>query len=313
MAGPTPAPNTFEEMARSLRLYVPQLPFPLAQQFIRDRYRRVLEIRNWAGSRGEGEFIVNQAKTNGTVTLTRGSITVQGVGTAFASPDDVRRQFKGGAGSSIYTITAVDAGLQTLTLDRPYAGDTSTLQSYFVFDGYVSPPTDFLQFLSVTDPRNAWRLQWWITQDELNMWDPQRVFFGTPYALVDRRFDSVTGQPSYELWPFATSNRNYPFYYFKRPADLVQDGDKPIWPIRSDVVVYGALADLCLWPGTPEKPNPLFGPNGRLSLQMFEAKYQDGLIELERRDEDIMMTWLNLQAGTPFSPLSAAFIQSHAV
>src|SRR5258708_34653784 len=98
-------------MARSLRLYVPQLPYPLAQQFIRDLYRRVLEIRNWSASRGEGEFIVNSANAVGSVTVTRSSASVVGAGTAFAA-SDVGRQFKGGSGSPVYSITVVDVGGQ---------------------------------------------------------------------------------------------------------------------------------------------------------------------------------------------------------
>jgi hypothetical protein len=313
MAG-SPAPNSFEEMSRSLRLYVPQLPYPLAQQFIRDRYRRILELRTWSGSRAEGEFLVTAAETTGTVALTFNNSTVTGTGTSFLSTD-VGRQFKGGSGSPVYSITAVNTGAQTLTLDRPYGGDTVAASTYTVFNGYVIPPTDFLSFLAVTDPRNAWRLVWWITQDELNRWDPQRVFFGQAYALVDRRFDTTTGQPQFELWPYNTAQRNYPFYYYKRVPDLVQDTDIPIWPIRSDVIVYGALADLCLWPGTPEKPNPLFGSAGKIALAEWKYKYDDGLVELERRDEEIFLTWLATASnmGYPFAPLSASFIQSHAV
>jgi hypothetical protein len=311
----SPAPNSFLEMSRSLLLYAPSLPILLAQQFIRDRYRRILEIRPWSALRAESEFLIYAAKTAGSVAVVRGSDQVVGTLTAFTLTD-IGRQFKASAGSPIYTITNVVVISQTLTLDRVFGGDSAVSASYYVFDGYVTPPSDFMMFMVVTDPRNAWRLQHWVTQDELNRWDPQRTFFGTAYALIDRRFNSVTNTPQYELWPYNTTDRNYPYFYSKRGADLVNPTDIPVWPIRSDIIVYGALADLCLWPGTPDVPNPLFAsPYANRSLSMFEGKYQDGLIELERRDEEIYMTWLSSMpaGGYPFSPLSAGFMQSHVI
>src|SRR5262245_60648430 len=105
------AANTFDEMVRSLRLYVPQLPYMLALHFVRDRYRRILERRNWSGLRAEGEFLLNAQKSAGTVTVTRNSVDVVGVGTAFAA-SDVGRQFKAGAGSPVYTIATFTSPTQ---------------------------------------------------------------------------------------------------------------------------------------------------------------------------------------------------------
>ena len=310
--------DNFLAMTRQLRLYVPDLPVTLAQKFIRDRYRRVLEMRPWSGLRAESQFLLQPwTTTPGTVTVTNNSTTVVGDSTTFDS-GMVGLQFKAGLGSPVYTITAV-ADATHLTLDMPWALVTASAQSYIIFTGYVTPPDDFKWFLVAVDPQQGWRMHHWVTQDELLSWDPQRNFFGQPYCLVDRRFSSsgisglTAGVPQYEAWPYSSSTRMIWYLYIKQGTDLVNDTDVPIWPIRSDIIVYGALADASRWPGTREAPNPWFA---RPDIwKGYEGQFQDTLVEIERQDEDTYMTWL---AGTdfgsyPFAPLSAAFIQQHAI
>lgn len=301
--------NTFQEMANSLRLYVPQLPITLAEQFIRDRYRRILERRDWSAMRREAEFVLNASKSDGTVTVTRNSTTITGSGTSFASTD-VGRQFKVGT-SPVYTITAV-ASTTSATLDRVYGSTTAAGVTYSIFDGYITPPTDFLRFVLVVDPVQGWRLRHWITQDELTAMDPQRSSFGQPYLLADRMFNTATTpMPQYELWPYNTTARTLYYTYIKRPADLINPEDVPIWPLRSDVIVAGALADATRWPGTAQTPNPYFARPEY--WKSYELQFEDQMIELERRDEEIFMTYLQQYPSTygSFTPMSASFMQSH--
>lgn len=297
-------------MSRSLRLYVPQLPAPLAEQFIRDRYRRVLERKNWSALRADGEFLLNAIKNTGTVAVTRSSATVTGTSNAWASTD-VGRQFKLG-NSPVYTITAVDVPGQTLTIDRVFGGATATGSTYSIFDGYLTVPTDFLQFIDIIDPINGWKLRYNVTAEQVNQMDPQRNFFGTPYVLADRLFDATTHMPQYEAWPYASSAKTLYYTYYKRAADLINDSDAPIWPLRSDVLVAGALADVARWPGTTEKPNPYFARPDM--WKAYEAEFEDKMIELERRDEDIYTTWLRQYPYTEynFAP-GANWLQSHVI
>lgn len=304
------AANSFLEMVRSLRLYVPTLPIPLAEQFIRDRYRRILERRDWTGLRREGEFLLNDQKTAGTVLITRNSVDVVGTSTAFASTD-VGRQFKAGAGSPIYTI-ATQTSATAITLDRVYGGATTAASTYHIFDGYVTAPTDFLRFFYIVDPLQAWRLRHWVTQEEITAWDMQRNYFGQPYVMADRMF-TTSGVPQFECWPYNTTDRTLYYLYVRRGTDLTLDADVPIYPIRSDAIVSGALADAVRWPGTPEQENPYFK---RPDLwKTYELEYEDKMIEIERRDEDLAITQLGTidWANYPVAPISAAFAQSHAI
>lgn len=302
------AVNTLLEMSRSLRLYVPQCPATLAEQFIRDRYRQILERKNWSGQRAEGEFLLNAANTTGTVSVTRNNATVTGTGTTFAATD-VGRQFKVGA-FPVYTISTVDTVGQTLTLDRVYGGTTDSAATFTIFDGYITVPSDFLQFIDIVDPANAWKLRFNVSIGEINQMDPQRTFFGSPYVVADRLYNS--GIPQYEVWPYTTADLTLYYTYYKRPADLSADSDTPMWPIRSDAIVAGALADLAKWPGTADQPNPYFARPDYWPA--YEREFESKMIEIERRDEDIFTTWLQQWPYTNFQYApSANWIQSHAI
>ncbi len=310
--------NTFLEMTRSLRLYVPQLPITLAEQFIRDRYRRILERRNWSATRREAQFLLNAENSTGTVSFTRGTPTITGTDTAFASTD-IGRQFKVGSGSPVYTITDVDVALQTLTLNMAIGVASSTDVVYRIVDAYVTPPADFLEFVVVSDPLQGWRLRHNVTAGELMSMDPQRTFFGQPYLLADRMFDVATQansndyRPQYEAWPYTTAARTLYYIYITKVADLVNPDDQPIYPIRSDAIVSGALADVVRWPGTADQPNPYF--TRPEYWKSYEGEFEDKMIEIERRDEDLFMTQLEMypMLNYTMAPLSASFIQSHAI
>lgn len=296
------------QMSRRLRLYVPSLPPTLAEQFIRDRYRTILERKDWSGLRQESEFILDESKTDGTVLVTRKSDIVVGTDTNFEL-SDVGRQFKVGS-SPVYTIVDVTVLSQTIELDRAFGGSTDTDAEYTIFDGYVSPPEDFLRFLEIIDLTNGWRLHKHITAEELNMWDPQRTNFGMPYCVIDRLFD-LGNQPQYELWPYNTEDRTIYYTYQSRGSDLVLDVDEPIYPIRSDAIVAGALADAARWPGTKDDPNPYFARPDY--WKTYEDEFEAKMIAIERVDEDLYLTWLKQISSYPFAPMSASFIQSHAI
>jgi len=307
--------DTFSSMYRGLRLWAPDVPIFLAQQLIRDRYRRASEHHLWSDLRGEDEFILNVAKTGGTVTMTRDSAAVTGSGTNFQSTD-VGRQFYIGNRAPLYSISAV-ASTTALTLDRVFGDETDGAGlSYSILDAYVTCPTDFGWFLVVYDPKQNWRLRHFVTQDDLARLDPARTTAGTPWALVDRRRSTLTatsGQAQYEMWPYSVSERNYPYYYRKKAADLTDDTDTVIQSIPGDVVTLGAKADLTMWPGSIERPNPMYDPSGR-AYKLWEAQYQERLAEAAREDDSTyLMNWsTNEWSSWPYAPLDAGFLQNHA-
>lgn len=300
--------DTFSQLWRALRQFVPQLPPPLAERLVVERYRRALERRPWSALRKEYGISIGAAKETGTVALTRGSVNVVGTGTTFAATD-VGRQIQFGPLGIPYTI-ATWTSTTAITIDRVFVGTTDTSESYRIVDAYITAPSDFMRWLVVMDPVRGWRLHTWVTQEELSRFDPQRTSAGQPWLIADRR--RVTAGMSYELWPYATAEQWLHAYYISRAPDLVDPDDTPVWPLRGDEILKGALSDVCRWPGTVDQPNPMFGQ--RHLIQVYEAEYEDLLNELERQDEDLTMTWYAEQSFSdwPLAPMDARFWQSHA-
>jgi hypothetical protein len=299
--------DTFSQMYRELMLYCPFVPLPLAEHWIRNRWRKVCEARHWSFLRAGGTFAIPAVYNTGTITMTNGSTTVTGSGTAWTTAME-ERQLKVSNYAPVLTITDV-TGPTTLTIDQPWYGAASTGTSYQILQAYVTVPTDFLTFVSVNDVQNRWRL--WVNYFDttyLDSIDPQRSSSGNPYLLASFRH-SLAGLPRFEMWPHPVTLSQYPYIYIKRTADITDSYTLP-HPITGDMLVRGAQADLCRWPGTENQKNPMF----RLDLaQSNELEFQAMLSEAFRQDNEIYARDLSYSDNYPAAPLDAAFAQSHAM
>lgn len=301
--------DTFGAAHRLVRLHCPLAPTMLTRYWVSKAYADLCDERAWSWLRAESEFLLNAQKT-GTVDVTRGSATVSGGTISYAS-SDANRQFRISPGP-VYTIIAADA--TSYTLDRVYGGTTATGASASVLDAYLTVPADFQRFLAVLDLSNNWQLHLWVTEEELNSWDAGRSSTGTSWAVASRRLataGSLAGRIQFELWPYCTSAKNYPYYYIRRPEEL-SDDTVFLGPLAADsnILVTKALAECARWPGVEGKRNPYF--NLALAKQFDEQSRADS-DRLQVLDEEIYMTWLQTTAYSriPFAPLDSRFLQSH--
>lgn len=304
--------ESFSTMYRSLREYAPGLPIFLAKRLLNDRYRRALNMRPWAGRRAQGMITIPTAYTTGTVTVPQGGTTVTGVGTTWTS-GLIGQQIKIANQGPAITITAVSSPT-SLTLEQvyPLPNYASVQTGYSILQNFVTMPSDFKEFLIIYDPYRQWRLFFNMTQQDLSGWDPGRTSAGDPWILADLLYTSG-GLAQYELWPAPQTARGYNYYYVKQGVDLVQDTDTPIFPFQGGELVRGALADLAIYPGTKDFPNPLFG---KMDVMLAnENAYLEQINQLEREDEGMYMNWLQQASfnSMPYAPLSANFIQNHAM
>lgn len=315
--------DTFSDAWRRTLLRCPLAGPFLAQDWIRNAFRKVAEKRLWSWLIGYGQFIVPALTNTGLVTATNNQNTVIGNAAAAAtwSGTLVGQQFRISSLTPIYTILTVTTTTNpndTLTLDATWGGTTQTLVGYEIYQAYVKVPTDFLAFRTVIDPQRNWQLwanRW--SQSDLNTWDAQRASAGNPYAVVYRDMDP-SGAPTppvarYELWPHQKTLYAIPYLYDKRATDISDSGSTIPRLIRGDVLVEGALVDAARWPGAPGQPNPYF--NLALASQ-HEAKFQTLVGELERQDNEIFEQNVQYQVftqGLPWAPFpgDARFIQSH--
>lgn len=306
-------PDTYGQMWRRILLHCPFVPVPLAQDWINDRYRAALDSAGlWGGQVAESQFIIPDAYSTGTISATNASITVTGAATGWTAALEGRQFYTGGAGP-YYTISTVDVGAQTLTLERAFGGTTTGAgTAYEIAQAYVTPPTDFLAFKSIKDPVNNWRIRFNKPQEWLDRVDARRSTAGNAWYFVDYR-QSSTGVPRYEVWPRVTSQRVYPFLYWRRPADMTTDDATPMFPLRGDELVTGALADLSRWPGTERRRNPGF--NLQLAKE-YEEMFADEIRRLQRVDQETYLSDYiapndGFDEGLADIPLDAHFLQTH--
>lgn len=409
--------ETYSELWRALQLYSPVLPTALARQFVRSRFRDIRRKRLWSWRVAQSQFIIPNVITTGTVQITQNSPVVLGTGTTW-DVSLIGRQFRAGINSPVYTIASVASALQ-LTLDQPMGNASASGLGYQIFQCYLSPPSDFQDFLSVRDIVNNVRLALHVSQDQLDSWDAQRASSGTPYCIADFRYGSnptvgsvsgavlavgtqgdpapvltglytgrtdsifiitvtlggatgtatfswtkdngtvnagiltttdptelqegvtiqwpsdqsqlyiqndvfvvkvrpgfTAGGPQYELWPYGFSSSVYPFLYDKRFPDL--DDPNGILPpfIDGDVIVKGALADICRWRGTEGRSNPMYGLDVAMT---YEKEFAAKVAELEREDDETYLVdlryTLDSMSAIDFAPFpyGANWAQSHGV
>lgn len=181
--------DTFSRIANNVRLRCPSADILLAQNAVNNAFRQVAERRHWSWLIKFGQFISPPLYNIGTVTATNGLYVVIGSGTSWTS-NLTGLQFRLGTSSPVYTILSVDSPTQ-ITLDAAFGYQTSTNVGYQIYQAYFTPPSDFLTFMTIVDPRLNWQLHLNATQSEINQYDAQRAYVGTTYAFVQRDYTTA--------------------------------------------------------------------------------------------------------------------------
>lgn len=303
--------SVFRDAWNSVSLHA-SVPDPLlCRAWCQWAYNQFCDRRGWSHLKVRTILAVQDQKT-GTCTVTRGSVTVTG-GTLTFAATDVGRQFRLGT-VPIYTIIAVSTvGATSATLDGAYAEATQTTTAY-ILDCYVTLPEDFHRFISVVDPTNRWRLRWWIDSSYLDTWDPARQSTGNPSLLANASLSPVVadlGKARFELYPYQTSARTFPVWYYRKSEDLTDD-QQIIGPLSRrgvELLTAGALHRCALWPGTQTQKNPYF--SGALA-KTHRDEFEEILSEIDVVDEELYFEGLPLtQFGFADFPWNASWLQDH--
>lgn len=178
--------DTYADMWGRLLLRYPNLDPKLAQDFIRNAFRRLWDRRRWSWKMGYGQFIAPALYNTGTATVTQNSTTVTGSGTTWTM-NMVGRQFRIGTSTPIYTIAQFISATE-LALDSPWGAETATLQPYLIYQCFFPVPSDFHQFWTLWDPAFNWQLWLNINQSEITLVDAQRSNVGNAYCASFRDY-----------------------------------------------------------------------------------------------------------------------------
>lgn len=309
--------TTFEALWRRLLLYFPELPVALAQEFVNTAYSRALARKHWSALRGYGEFVIPATYSTGTASAAVNDTAVGGNGTTWTTAMVGRQIYFGGTGP-YYTVVRVDSP-GDLVLDRPYGGTEDLSNGTYTIELiYLPVPSDFLSLLSVRDIDNNWKLYInRFSQEQIDSWDSQRSTSGTPWLIVPAAYStavsgtntpSTVPTPRYEIWPRSGGTKRYSFEYIKQIPLLSAASDRPIFPLRGDVLRHGALAELAMWPGTRQLQNPYFSTDQHST---HEDAFDKGLNAIEVEDENIAQTMIRYHSDMPYAPFDAAWLQSH--
>jgi hypothetical protein len=167
----------------------------------------------------------------------------------------------------IWTITAV-VDPNTLLLDMPWQNLGTLTQGFWdsvptewdatlgIFDSPATPQyiaysiqkryftiaPDVRELITVVDPTQGLRLQINISNEHINMSDPQRSAIGTPACFADRG-PNLNGNMQWELWPVPNSARQMRAFYWSQWPRLSDPGDRLPYFINPTVIFYGAAAD----------------------------------------------------------------------
>ena len=301
--------DTLDSVSRRVLLRFPAAGYPLAREWVDFAFRQVAERRRWSWLVKENQFLFPLPVTAGTVTVTRSSAAVVGVGTAFTGAM-VGRQFSVGNQTPIYTITAV-ADATNLTIERVWGGSDASGIGYEIFLAYATVPADFHSFITVVDAKQNWQLHLNRQQVELNSFDPQRSNSGNPWWVLFRDYDTVSTPPlpRYEVWPHVKQEYVLFYLYETRASDLWDAGVSLPRYIRGDILLEMALAEASRWPG-PSAANPNPGYDLKLhATHLVKVERELNLLELQ--DDELWAQDYSRFLELPFAPFDASFMQKH--
>lgn len=299
--------DSIESLAREVRSYYPATPLALVESWLKDAFRELRRRHQcWSWATGEDQFTFPAAETTGTVTLTNGSSTVTGSGTAFSS-SHVGLQFRKQGDPRIFTVTSYTSPTE-IELDRTWPAATEAGASFEIYRAYVTVPANFRKFVAIKDPVDENIVLDYKSYEWLNRVDPERDDDGEPLYLVDLRWSSIDNRPMYEVWPHQKTQRDLHFLYEKDWGDYSRTQALP-YTIDGDVLKNYALSELCDWPGPdPQTPNPMYSTSRSAK---FMARFIQGVEDMIRNDGEIYFRGLLEQYSDYF--MGTDWVRSHAV
>lgn len=296
-------PETFGALIAECQLTAPAVPPLLIRQWAFSAFARMSADRRWGFQRRTWTLTPAAARSI-TATFSAGSATVTGPAATFLA-SDVGKQLLVGR-ERLWPIAAYVSD-QQVTLAEPYQGSAGASAAAQVVDSYVSVPDGFQQFISVTDLVYRQPIPWWITQEQLDVWDPAREQVGPGRALVALTRSPYTGaslKPIYEWFPRQTAGGQYQVLYYKSPETGALTDETELPGALQDhryALRDGVLAECAKFPGTPGKKNPYFNLSlaDRLDRQFLAAVHAVGIVDDDQYPGQVIddINWAWVQQG----------------
>lgn len=337
---------SFLDLSSELVGRLPGLSPDLADTFINRAYREIRDERQWSFLQEICAIVCPVQQTAGTVSFTEFDTIVTCDATASAalavteaglpSPLDLTAmQIRfGGTGNAalvgqVYSILDADTSNPdafVLTLDRYIVQPTNASSGYQCYRAYFKPTIDdFLNWVSIVDMTNGWRLRLDYTSTVFDARDPQRQAQGLSYYVGSFLGNPGTQpRPQYELWPHPTSGQIFLGRFRRQGEDFSSAADVQSPMIPDSLIIERALG----WHGyrwaheNIGRIPQLKGPNYVQLMVDSKAAYRVELTKAKKNDDNQeLQTVFNRGHGLVHGvgafkgmvnfPIDSAFMQSH--
>lgn len=180
-----PKLDTFQSIVGDVHAHALGVDSLLVEGWVRDTWSEIERLRTWSHLRRQYQITIPATYTTGTATFTPGSNIVTLGGGAVVSAAWIGRQLQRATGEPIHEITNVDTSAGTVTIYPEWQTTTTTVsgQGYRIFTAYISVPQDFFAWISVRDTIRRRRLNVHVTQDMIDLHDPQRTYGSRPVCI----------------------------------------------------------------------------------------------------------------------------------
>lgn len=302
----------FGQLLREVTDVNPNLDPMKAARLVNMRYRQMLDRRSWYGLKIRGIAVVPDITDTGSCSTTFGSLTVQGIGTAW-TPTLVGLQFRQSFTYPYQTITAVNQTTQQLTLDTPFPGNTF-VGGYQIVAAWITFGANVKRILWATNQQQGWSINVRTPVESLNVWDTWRQSLGWTRHFATRA-PTPDGQFQVEVWPTPYAQQAFPFELYGQPPEMVADGDAPVAWIRTDCISSGCMADALRY---RPKANPYYSEQAAISIATTQEQiYEKKLAEMEEADNDLDqqdVTWdYGWESGDVNFGDGSAWAQAHDI
>lgn len=303
--------SNLQTLSRRLHALCPFVPVLVCQQFVQWRYREILDKygKAWSFQTQRGNWSIG-APYVGTGVVSPGGNTVTGV-TGVTLPGDrhtiVGMQCYFNNMAPVYDIVD-NLSPSSFTVFPAWGGwsaSANQTQSFMISNSFFTPSASqqFERFISFVDPiyskqmRTNRRIEW------IDKIDKMRTSVGTTLAWAARganadyiaalpagvtdmfgQTNASTPVPRWEPWPRQVAPYVWYYSYKSRLSELVNPTDTPAGFVNDQVIIEGALADACAYPGTPSLPNPQANP---VLAQTHNRRFQELLTDARLIDKSV--------------------------
>jgi hypothetical protein len=218
----------------------------------------------------------------------------------------------------IFTVNAITSPT-TLVMDNAWGQTTSSGNAYELLLIYtpISPNTtlnySIKELVSVCDPFQGIALRLQVSQEELNMFDPERTSTNSPICIANLG-PNLNGNMLYEVYPPQDTPYQLNVLFHAQWPDMRLPSDMPPPFMSPNCLIMGALADAFRTPcpRPPEMKDPFFSPETAVE---YERRFNEAVIEEMNADESKYQRAFEWNFAQTFGGLSLGsnWNQSHSL